>query len=334
MEEAAAGELANLCSICYYEWMNKKIIFSTILVTSYLFLFATSQTVHALSIEITLQGKVTLYSGSVLGDEVEAQELREIEERRRMEVNTQNQESVEKTARQKMELKEAAARKERRVIKTLPESSKEKIRIREEKENIKLRVENGEEKGDAKLRKVEELEDKRIDATFPAQLKLDENSTEKRKQAVMDRQLRKDEKIELRAEKKENGEAEFELVSRAVRAKSNGAEFVLDPVTNQITITTPSGNQHVLVHLPDQAIENMQAKGLLTDEEVPELELTELSNGEVGYKAQVVRRKKLFGLFSREVPTEILMSDQVGTVVEQEVDDSWTNTVLNWVSTE
>lgn len=281
-------------------------------------MLATPQVVHGLSIDITSQGTVTVYSGAVLGDEIETEKML-----------PRNAQVRKEEAREEEKL-----RVKRQVIKTIPAQSKEKIRLKDGEESIEVEVERPEETRIEKKRVIEKFKDTRVEASFPAQLKPKKDETEIESDSLSDRVRRRNEHVELRAAKTATGKAEFELQSRDISAKSRGAQFLLDPETNQIILTTPSGNQHVLRHLPDQAVDNMVERGFLEEGEVPELELTELTNGEVGYKARITKRKKLFGLFNREVAAEIIMSDQTQTVIEQETDTSLGTSILNWLSTE
>jgi hypothetical protein len=320
--------------------MNQKITIVTIFVLLQLSIMLSPAAAAALSVDITKTGAVLIYTGSVLGEETENED-ESAREREEKESDTQSDAELEAKERAQREAKQRAEREsqqkrkteERKLIKKVPEKSRNEVRVSEEKDGVKLRIEN--KKSETKLKKVEELEDKRVEISIPSEVKTaNKDEREELSKPMKERAERMEEKVELRAAKESSDAAEFELTSRKVKATSRGAEFLVDPETNQIVVTTRSGSQHVLNHLPDQALTNMIDKGILTEGDAPELSLTELPNGEVGYVARVQKQRKLLGLFKRNVETEVLMSDQAGTVVEKPVDQSWSDNFLNWISTD
>ena len=299
--------------------MNQKSSIIVVIALLQLSILFSPRSVTALSIDITKTGGVLIYTGSVLGDEVE----------------NENESEDEREARQRAEREKQQKKKteERKLIKKIPEKSGDKIKVSRESGEVKLRIEN--KKNDEKIKKVEELEDKRIEVSIPSKIRRsDTDEKEVLSKPMQERSERQEESVELRAAKEGSNAAEFELISRKVTAKSRDADFSIDPETNQIVVTTRSGNQQVLNHLPDQALTNMREKVLINQDDAPDLSLAELPNGEVGYIAKVQKQRKVLGLFKRNVETEVLMSDQAGTVIEKPVDQSWTNNFLNWISTD
>lgn len=134
------------------------------------------------------------------------------------------------------------------------------------------------------------------------------------------RQERIKEMVELRNRKGDEGQ-DLELKSRNVRASIRGAQFTLDPKTNEVILTTPSGNEHILKHLPDQALERMKEVGLITMDSTTEknaLEAEVTADG-VKYKARIKVKKKLLGLFNREVDAEVILDDETGEVTQQTI---------------
>ena len=136
-----------------------------------------------------------------------------------------------------------------------------------------------------------------------------------------ERQQREEEVLELKNKLKDR-EQTLELRSRNVKAAlEQGAEFGLDPTTNEVTVVTPSGQEHTLNHLPDQAIERMKAVGFFTSEDnlaEEEVEVETNEQGELVYTKKDQIRKRLFGLFPRQVDSEIVLNDTTGEVVEYE----------------
>lgn len=137
--------------------------------------------------------------------------------------------------------------------------------------------------------------------------------------------------IEIKSRQRNQKQA-LELKSKQVRAElKQGAEFKIDPETQLVTVITPSGNEHTLNHLPDQAVEKMSATGLfdatqLTDKTEADAEETEApvkiettDDGEVYYTTQATQHKRLFGLFPRQVETEVKLNDETGQVSTEEL---------------
>jgi len=150
------------------------------------------------------------------------------------------------------------------------------------------------------------------------------------------RQEKKEEIKEIRKqlqEKKDEIKSEAHRVNIILKEK---AEFSLDDETGEVTIVTPRGEEHTLNHLPDQAIERMKATGFFEDDDLAdeeELEIETNDQGEVIYHKRDKIRKKLFGLFPREIESEIILNDATGEVTEHELTaNSFWVRVLNWVS--
>lgn len=163
-------------------------------------------------------------------------------------------------------------------------------------------------------------EKQRVESTIEARKQRSEEYLQKVYEA---RQTRERETVELRS-RQENGEEVLELQSREVKARiKQGATFTLDPETNLVTVTTPSGQEHVLNHLPDQAISRMVEVGVISDsalvENTPEIDVEPADDGQVVYRTRVQVKQKLFGLFNRSVETEVELDDTTGTVTQTEL---------------
>jgi len=144
-----------------------------------------------------------------------------------------------------------------------------------------------------------------------------------------ERQARVEEMVQVRNQVREEAMTRVMLQSRqTVASLSQGASFTIDPITNLVTVTTPSGQEHILYHLPDQAIERMQEVGLLLpaeDAELPDEELTEeleliATDDNLVYQLDSSQLKKLLGIFNRQVPRRIVLDDDTGTVIAQPVE--------------
>lgn len=305
--------------------------------------------VNALDIVINKNGSVYFYEDQVLGDESEDEVEVENEEEN-------EQEKADEKKEEKVEEKKNEEKKEERTdkpIRIVPSANKEKIRLRNEENKTEVSVEKKrqenkkdtfENKSVTKSERVEvemsaELKERVEERAKRMELRADSESSpagdQKSAEEIREeRRNRKEEKIEIRAQRNENGEQEFEFESRLVKAKARGAEFVLDPETNNVTVITPSGNEHVLTHLPDQAIIQLQASGIIDTQSLidgtSELEIETTEDGRVVYKAKTKKPKKIFGIFRREIETEVELDDQTGQVTEEEVvSDSFFGRLLN-----
>lgn len=276
----------------------------TILVISLLLIQFAVLPVKALEIVINESGTTYFYEDKVLGETSESKS--EARGEQKQEVRTE------------------------KPIKVVPRSNAEQIRVKANKNETEVILEKGKE-----VTKSE-----RVEIELPAQLR--ENKLERREelsgtqdgtqagkrkapeQLKEDRKKRSEEQIQLRSTKDEStGETVFEFESRLMKAKARGAEFVLDPATNNVTVITPNGTQHTLTHLPDQALMQMQAAGLLTTDGLvagdEELTLEAKDDGSVVYSKKVKKTKKILGMFNREIETEVELDDQTGQVTEEEV---------------
>lgn len=127
---------------------------------------------------------------------------------------------------------------------------------------------------------------------------------------------------------------QLQVRSRDVAATvSEGAQLSYDPQTNEVSLVTPSGEEHTLNHLPDQALVRMQDAGLISGVNVDELEVQTADDGQVYYKATYEKEKKLFGLFPRKVKTHVKLDDNTGDIyeVQSEATTPWQN-FLNTLS--
>jgi hypothetical protein len=175
-----------------------------------------------------------------------------------------------------------------------------------------------------------------LELRFPAKTKdLSEEQKEKlseyQEKVREARQERIKELSQLRERKQEDGEG-LELKSRNVKAKLNGAEFLLDPKTNEVTLTTPSGNEHILTHLPDQALSRMKEAGVISDEsfdeDSQELEAVATEDG-IEYTATVSENRKFLSFFPRIVEKKVTLDDTTGEVSEESTSRDWFNRMMD-----
>ena len=257
-----------------------------------IFLMATPQ-VLALEIQVDNNGTVRFYDDSVLGK------------------NTDNTQTVSKQA-----------------IKTVPAQANQSVNIRPNTDTTEVRlVEKSSRSSTEKdaFDSTESIEAESLKMEFSAQSAgnqtrtFQQNQEEYLQQLQEQKQERAQEMVEVRNRIQNNGQV-LELQTRQATALlKDGAEFNLDPETNEITVTTPSGQEHVLNHLPDQAISRMVEVGLLDDADgEQEIEVEVYDNGDLYYHKPDKIQKRLFGVIPVQIDSELVLNDNTGEVVENE----------------
>ncbi|MDH5533508.1 MAG: hypothetical protein OEX81_03720 [Candidatus Pacebacteria bacterium] len=139
------------------------------------------------------------------------------------------------------------------------------------------------------------------------------------------------ERVEIRSRFGEGQEGEFEIKSGKSKAKLKGADFSYDTETGEVIVTTPSGQEHFLQHLPDQAIDRMTENGFFVDDN-QEIEIETTEDGQVKYKSNAKKSKRFLGLFNRQVETEVVLDDLTGEIVETEAPATGLSSLLNFLS--
>lgn len=314
--------------------MKKKIIQSTLF--AFLAILMVAPQVMALEIYVDDFGTVRFYQGAVLGDDDDRRERERTEIRLSSPVKTLNSFS-----RQRIEFKAEDGQDRLKV----------ELRQKDGETRYKSDVRSTDEAG---FKRKEEIKARTIDFSFPTNAKearstkdrvdyfkekysqrTDIQSLDKEAKAIAidkrqedykkyleklqaERKERTEERIEIRDRSVENGESRFEIKSRNVKAKLKGANFSYDTETGEVILTTPSGQEHFLQHLPDQAIARMTENGFFVNEG-QEIEIETTEDGQVLYKAASKKNKRFLGLFNRQVNTEVILDDLTGEIVEIEV---------------
>lgn len=321
--------------------MNKKNLIIALCITLFL---STSSPVAALEIILDSTGRATFYNDGVLGDSVddehEAEEEREQEHEQEREqehqdesAEKQRQQEYERTKREReldaqrrKELQESERKNNESPLKVVSPQEKKEIRIRQTdgEYEVRLRDKNGAEQEiedasrSARLR-VELRASSREDLT---EEELEEIGGRNAQQKLEERRARIGEKIELK--QSEDGTEELELKSRDVAARiANRVDISIDPETNELSVINQNGEVIKVIHLPDQAITRMQELGALDPSEETDsgqLEIDTNSEGQVVYKLIKNKKLKLFGLFNREVETEVELNDETGLTEENTVE--------------
>jgi hypothetical protein len=152
------------------------------------------------------------------------------------------------------------------------------------------------------------------------------DGNDRKKQAYLEklresRQERHDQ-LEVRSRLDEGGDQELELESNGARARlQRGADFNYDPETNSVTVTTPAGEEKTLNHLPDQALERIQARVSIKSNSNPDgtdLDVKVSDDGGTYFSTRYNKRKKFLGFIDRDITTDVVLDDETGEVVEIE----------------
>lgn len=290
--------------------------------------------VQALEIVINSNGTTYFYEDQVLG--------KDLDEKKEVEKEEKKEERQElKIEKREIKIEKKEEKRTDAPTKVLPSSTKNQIRVKQENAGTEIKIENKQMLQNG-FQSQESTKNERVEIMMPAQLKVEK--TEKRNEpgatphplekVLEERQERKDETVKIQSKTNDDGTREFEFESRLVKAKAQGAEFVVDPATNNVTVITPSGQEHVLTHLPDQAITRLQNSGIVNTDAITdgtqELSIETKEDGSVVYKTKAEKVKKILGFINRTVETEVELDDQTGEITEKEVPASnWFSRLLN-----
>jgi hypothetical protein len=149
---------------------------------------------------------------------------------------------------------------------------------------------------------------------------------ERLRQTIKERLERRDEKVEIQSETRDDGTVEMQLESRDIKAKIKNNEIELDVKNNSIGSSSGNSEEKRLIHLPDQAMQRFIDKGMST---VPDtLEVGE-SGDSFEYSINATKKEKLFGLIPRLAKYKLTLDDQNGVVSEQEVNTNIVDRLLN-----
>ncbi|MBT4123970.1 MAG: hypothetical protein HN981_03645 [Candidatus Pacebacteria bacterium] len=260
----------------------------------------------ALEIDVDQYGNINIYEGNVLGKSTEGHSsIQPIN-------SVSNVEAVPVTRQAPSRVIESTDAKDM-VVTIHGQGTKVELRddFSDDSDDDVLKSENLEMRFPAKVRS---LTDDQKDHMNKYQEKIKEA-----------RQERLKEMVELR-ERNEGDEKALEIQSRNVKARLNGAEFVLDSETGDVMLTTPYGEEHILTHLPDQALARMEQAGVISeagfDVENQELEAVVTEDG-IQYTTTVSEDKKFLSFFPRSVERKVTLDDATGEVEEDFTSTSW-----------
>lgn len=120
---------------------------------------------------------------------------------------------------------------------------------------------------------------------------------------------------------------QLEIESRQTRSLIEaGSNVTVDPRTNEITVSDKRGEDRTLQRLPDQAFEDLTAKGVVFpdryDEAKANLIIQTKEDGSVVYHTEITDDRKLFGFIPFKVKVAHEVNDQTGEVTTQDIQDT------------
>ncbi|MBP9819893.1 hypothetical protein KBC79_04090 [Candidatus Woesebacteria bacterium] len=275
---------------------------------------------YAVDISITTDGVIEWYSDMVLGENTDT----ELEDRREKPLR-----SIPPTANQKLRVKPDG----QQVRVELKQPSQNNSDLVESQKTDRLRLElpahQNEQQQQLELAKKRAMTNS---STVEEELKfLKEKNREKKElqeqlppeileqrkrfqeKIIEERKERLNEKIEIQNKQTPRGQ-ELDISSRQIKAALKNQQVSIDPETNTISIITKDGTERVLTTLPDQAIERIKEKRGLEQLDEENLEIREIE-GKLEYVARAKKAKRLFGIFQRELDTEVAVNEE-GEVTE------------------
>jgi len=110
-----------------------------------------------------------------------------------------------------------------------------------------------------------------------------------------------------------NGKNKFEFQQEGAKfSVESNFPLSVNPTTRELIVTTPAGSK-VVVILPQQAIDNMLAAGIVTS--AFGVDLKTESDGSLSYNIDGTKNEKLLGVFDVAVPKNLIVSAQTGQVL-------------------
>lgn len=130
-------------------------------------------------------------------------------------------------------------------------------------------------------------------------------------------------KIKVRSGK---NKFEFQQEGTKISVESN-FPLSVNPDTKELTVTTPAGSRVVAI-LPQQAVDNMLANGMVTTTTGVDLKME--TDGSLSYDIDGTKNEKLLGVFDVAVPKNLVISAETGQVLT--VNQSTFSRILDFLS--
>ncbi len=328
----------------------------------------TAYPVSALSILIDSNGSISISQGQVLGDDSDSDKSeneKEDEKEDESEDEVENEESAdEKQAEEQKKAaentRESAKRANERKLEQVKElrnvraSENKRLKVRQDSRGTEVMLENRDEaagRAAEGMKKLERIEAQDLNIELPADQRFENEVENEIREEIGDRpdgqedsarlvevkreRERRTDKVEIKSKIEDDGRTEFELEAGSVKAKLRSAEFTVDPETHEVRIVTSSGQEQLLVHLPDQALERMtELASLREGNNVAESELRVETNaeGRVVYKTKMTETRKVLGFIPVQFHSEVELEDGTSELRLKSADDSAMNRLLRAMS--
>lgn len=258
---------------------------------------------------IDRSGTLVEVDGYVLGDEAENEDEQEVEvreqdqenERERARVNRVEGEDggntgdrMEYQTEQQKKLMEAKREEAKNTLEKQVESRIKSQEIRREKTKSKLEVVDGK----LKVRQETENENGKVVRSSDKELPdRDRLRIEREDGKMLEINAVEGDKIEI-------GDEKFKAhTSLPISVGEN----------NELIVTKKDGTQKVVAVLPDQAVANLEARGLVSGDTSPELST---EGDDTVYKFEAQEEKRILGLFKYSFKKQAKVSAETGEVVE------------------
>ncbi|MBP9702071.1 hypothetical protein KBD69_00140 [Candidatus Woesebacteria bacterium] len=237
-------------------------------------------------------GTLVSIDGSVLGEDDSTVAVEDESDNKREE---QKREQAKKTLEREVEARKKMNDKN---------ETKSRLEVRSEDGKFKLKQEIKDKTGRVINKEVELKEGESLHV---------ENERGERteiKPMVMDRiEERQENREERKEDRVENREQKLELIKEKVKARTDFDLSVNED--NELIVTKPDGSSRVLTVLPDQAVAKLQEKGILVEDETPEL--TENEDGQAVYKVSQEAERRILG-FAIKFKRDSEVSAETGEV--------------------
>lgn len=168
-----------------------------------------------------------------------------------------------------------------------------------------------------------ENEDEENETPEPEEMPEAEEFEEEEEDEVEVKDGTNESKIKIRS-----GKNKFEFQQEGAKF-SVESDFPLsvNPITRELTVTTPAGSKVVAI-LPQQAVDNMLASGIVTT--TTRVDLKTESDGRLSYNIDGTKNEKLLGVFDVAVPKNLIVSAETGQVLT--VNQSTFSKILDFLS--
>lgn len=298
-----------------------KLSFSTLLVP--VVLLATTN--QALALEIFAnQQSILFYQDGVLGDNTLAQRPERAQPTEQFNARNSRLQLTPSFGSVEVDVQNDTQRNERRA--TESETEAKRIRAQFPAEATNQQIDDVKKRQNLRLDEFNQrVGDELTEDALKLRRQENENPEEMMKRdeyrvRLLEDRLNREDQVEVNSRLNTEGRQELEITSQGATARLRGASFIYDPDTNTVLLTTPSGQEKELNHLPDQALERMQQLVTIenTDQAAPEFVIEENEDGDIVYKSSGVKRRRFLGLFNRNIPTEVTLNDATGEVNEYE----------------